>query len=112
MCPPLSICLSHAAAPNCGAASQAAASRLIGTLRPCLRLAALWGSLSSCAPLGNRRSSALAITQYANLERRNPMRKLFTLPLVAVALVLCTWTAPPLGRISSSQPFERHGVTV
>src|ERR1019366_378162 len=55
---------------------------------------------------------ALAITQYANLERRNPMRKLFTLPLVAVALVLCTWAATPLGRISSSQPFERNGATV
>ena len=40
------------------------------------------------------------------------MRKLFTLPLVAVALVLCTWAATPLGRVSSSQPFERNGVTV
>ena len=38
--------------------------------------------------------------------------KFLTRPLFTIALVLASWAATPLGRVSSSQPFEMNGATV
>src|SRR5664280_1248806 len=40
------------------------------------------------------------------------MLKTVALPLAVLALALCAWAAIPVGRVSSSQPFEMNGAIV